>query len=141
MLLGCDYMDKIKGMGPVKALSMMKEHRSIEAVIEAIKGTKYVVPENFDYVRARELFLNHPVLDPKAMKLKWGKIDEEALLEFLVEEKGFNLERTQKQIARLVKAKAGATQKRMDSFFTRKPSSQNATNKRRLDAKKEKRWE
>ena len=39
----------------VKALSMMKEHRSIEAVIEAIKGTKYVVPENFDYVRAREV--------------------------------------------------------------------------------------
>ena len=85
-----------------------------------------------------QLFLNHPVLDPKAMKLKWGKIDEEALLEFLVEEKGFDLERTQKQIARLVKAKAGATQKRMDSFFTRKPSSQNATNKRRLDAKKKK---
>jgi flap endonuclease-1 len=55
MLLGCDYMDKIKGMGPVKALAMMKEHRSIEAVIEAIKGTKYTVPENFDYVRAREV--------------------------------------------------------------------------------------
>ena len=55
ILLGCDYMDKIKGMGPVKALSMMKEHRSIEAVIEAIKGTKYEVPANFDYKRARDV--------------------------------------------------------------------------------------
>ena len=51
------------------------------------------------------------------MKLKWGKVDEEGLLQYLVEEKGFNLERTQRQIARLVKAKGSATQKRMDSFL------------------------
>ena len=138
MLLGCDYMDKIKGMGPVKALSMMKEHRSIEAVIEAIKGTKYEVPANFDYKRARDLFINHEVLDPKAMKLKWGKVDEEGLLQYLVEEKGFNLERTQRQIARLVKAKGSATQKRMDSFFTKMPSSGTSSKKRKADALKKK---
>ena len=57
------------------------------------------------------------------MKFKWGKVDEAGLLEYLVEEKGFNLERTQRQIARLVKAKSSTTQKRMDSFFTRKPST------------------
>jgi flap endonuclease-1 len=69
------------------------------------------------------------------MKFKWGKVDEAGLLEYLVEEKGFNLERTQRQIARLVKAKSSTTQKRMDSFFTRKPST-SSSNKRKLDAKK-----
>ena len=121
MLLGCDYMDKIDGIGPVKALSLMKEHRSIEAVIESLKGTKYNF-ENFDYA-CRELFLNHGAR-PSEMTLKWGKVQEEELLRFLVDEKGFNLERTQRQIARLVKAKSGATQKRIpDSFFTRVPGS------------------
>ena len=81
-----------------------------------------------------QLFINHEVLDPKAIKLKWGKVDEEGLLQYLVEEKGFNLERTQRQIARLVKAKGSATQKRMDSFFTRKPST-SSSNKRKADSK------
>lgn len=66
--------------------------------------------------------------------MKWGKVDEEGLLQYLVEEKGFNLERTQRQIARLVKAKGSATQKRMDSFFTRKPST-SSSNKRKADSK------
>ena len=69
------------------------------------------------------------------MKLKWGKVDEEELLNYLVNEKGFNLERTQRQIARLIKAKNSTTQKRMDSFFTRVPSS-SSSKKRKMDSKK-----
>jgi flap endonuclease-1 len=140
MLLGCDYMDKIDGIGPVKALALMKEHRTIEAVIASLQGTKYKLPASFDYLRARELFLNHPVLDPAEMTLKWGKVQEEELLRFLVDEKGFNLERTQRQIARLIKAKSGSTQKRMDSFFTRVPGSMSSSlsKKRKAEALKKK---
>lgn len=32
-LLGCDFNKRIKGIGPVKSLSMMKEHKNIETVI------------------------------------------------------------------------------------------------------------
>ena len=30
IMCGCDYCDSIKGIGPVKALSLIKQHGSIE---------------------------------------------------------------------------------------------------------------
>merc|ERR1712048_801280 len=37
MLCGCDYLGKIRGIGPVKALSLIKAHGSIEAILDARK--------------------------------------------------------------------------------------------------------
>merc|ERR1712228_332529 len=48
ILLGCDYCDSIKGVGPVSALKLVREHGSIEKILEWIgtsKNTKYIVPE------------------------------------------------------------------------------------------------
>ena len=33
ILLGCDYVDKIKGIGPKKAIEMVRKHGSIEDVL------------------------------------------------------------------------------------------------------------
>ena len=37
ILLGCDYAGKIKGIGPKKALTLIRDCKTIEKSIEAIK--------------------------------------------------------------------------------------------------------
>lgn len=63
ILLGCDYCETIRGVGPVTAYKLIKEHGSLEKIVEWIEkgNTKYTVPENWPYAEARELFLNPEV--------------------------------------------------------------------------------
>ncbi len=61
ILLGCDYCDSIKGIGPHRALTLIKEHKSLEKIVEKIKG-KHSVPEDWPYKQARELMLNPDVV-------------------------------------------------------------------------------
>ena len=47
ILLGCDYCDKIVGLGPQKALKLIQEHHTIEQVVlhinrEVLDRTPYV---------------------------------------------------------------------------------------------------
>jgi len=51
ILLGCDYCDTIKGIGPKTALKLIREHGSIEKILPALKGVvnkdgvkKYTIP-------------------------------------------------------------------------------------------------
>jgi len=37
ILCGCDYTGKINGIGPVKALKLIKEKQNIEGVIESVR--------------------------------------------------------------------------------------------------------
>ncbi len=123
ILFGCDYIDTIRGIGPKTAFDLIKKHRSIEKIVAAIDTTKHPIPENFDYVRARELFTNHETLKGDEVVLKWDAPKDEEVKKFLVEEKGFNEERINSSLKRLKDAKAKGTQLRMDSFFTAAPSS------------------
>jgi len=54
ILLGCDYCDTIRGIGPKTALKLIRQHGSIEKIITSLKGVvnkdgvqKYVVPKNW----------------------------------------------------------------------------------------------
>ena len=40
ILLGCDYCDSIRGIGPVSGLKLIREHKSIEAVLKHLKDSK-----------------------------------------------------------------------------------------------------
>ena len=100
IMCGCDYSHNIGGIGPVKALNLIKEEKTIENVLEKIKDhnedetkkKKYIVPEKFLYEESRDLFVNPDVnsdMDKIKESLKWNKPDEAKLKEFLVEHKGF----------------------------------------------------
>lgn len=65
ILCGCDYTEKIAGIGPTRALALVKKHRSIEEILKSIDPTKYKIPAPFPYERARELFL-HPEVLPES---------------------------------------------------------------------------
>ena len=56
ILCGCDYCDSIRGIGPKKALKLIKAHGTIEKSIAALDKTKFTIPENFDYARVRLFF-------------------------------------------------------------------------------------
>lgn len=61
ILLGCDYCEPIRGIGPKKAVDLIIEHKNIETVLENIKGSRYEVPADWPFKDARELFQNPDV--------------------------------------------------------------------------------
>ena len=88
-MLGCDYCDTIKGIGPKRAIDLIKEHKSIDKIIEKIDKDKYPLPENWLFKEARELFIKPDVTDGNALELNWNPPDEEGIVKYMCEEKGF----------------------------------------------------
>jgi len=132
ILLGCDYVDKIKGIGPKKAIELVKKYGNIECIIENLDTTKYPLPVHWPYQEARRLFKEPEVTPASDVELKWEKPDEEELVNFMVTEKGFSEERIRNGAKKLLKARQSSTQGRLDSFFKVLPSTPNA-NKRKSD--------
>lgn len=58
ILCGCDYLKRIPGMGPRKSFKFIKECGNIEGVLAKYTGgdKRYSLPENYNFIRARELF-------------------------------------------------------------------------------------
>ncbi|BBN19644.1 flap endonuclease-1 [Marchantia polymorpha subsp. ruderalis] len=118
ILCGCDYCDSIKGIGPQSALKLIRQHGSLEQILENLNKSKYQIPENWNYKEARRLF-KEPLVTPaeEMPELKWVAPDEEGLKKFLVDENGFNLERISKGIEKIKSAKNKSSQGRLESFF------------------------
>lgn len=47
ILLGCDYCDSIKGVGPKTALKLIKQHKNIETILKNLDHKKYDIPEDW----------------------------------------------------------------------------------------------
>lgn len=135
ILLGCDYCDSIKGIGPKRAVDLIKQYKSIEEIVKHIDTNKYILPEEWPYQEARELFKNPEVLQDEDVNLKWEAPNEEELVKFLVEEKGFNEERIRSGVKKVLKARKGSTQGRLDSFFKVVPSPSPPIKRKNKDSK------
>lgn len=61
ILLGCDYCDSIKGIGPKRAIELIRTHKSIEKIVGQLDKKKYPAPEDWPYTEARRLFLEPEV--------------------------------------------------------------------------------
>jgi len=131
ILLGCDYCDTIRGIGPKRALELITKHKNIETILKKIDKTKYKVPENFPYQEIREYFKNPTVTKASALQLKWSDPDEAGLIQYLCKEKGFDEERVKKAIAKIKKCRSTAQQGRITTFFTLQPSTKQATPKKK----------
>lgn len=135
ILLGCDYTDSIRGVGPKRAIDLINQHKCIEDILKNLDTKKYVPPEDWNFEGARQLFTDPDVTDPKDIELKWTDVDEEGLVKFLCGERQFNEDRIRNGAKKLTKARSGTTQGRLDSFFTVLPSN-NTTPKRKAEPKK-----
>jgi flap endonuclease-1 len=151
-MLGCDYTNSIKGVGPKRAIELIKNHRSLEKIIENIDTKKYSIPEEWNYKAARLLFQEPEISNADDVqvtfishnfslyklhylitnivyicfyfiKLKWSEPDEEGLVKFLCGDKQFNEERVKNGAKKLHKARNTSTQGRLDSFFKVLPNS------------------
>ncbi|OWM72370.1 hypothetical protein CDL15_Pgr018255 [Punica granatum] len=126
ILSGCDYCESIRGIGGQTALKLIRQHGSIENILENINKERYQIPENWPYEQARELFKNPLVFSEKEHpEIKWGAPDEEGLITFLVNENGFNIDRVTKAIEKIKTAKNKSSQGRLESFF--KPVANTST--------------
>lgn len=133
IMLGCDYCDSIKGIGPKRAIDLINQHKSLEKILDNIDTAKYSPPANWNYKEARELFLSPEIQDPDTIDLKWSDPDEEGLVKYLCGDKQFNEERVRNGAKKIMKARSGTTQGRLDSFFT---VTSVANPKRKAEAKK-----
>jgi flap endonuclease-1 len=144
ILLGCDYLDPIPKVGPTTALKLIRDHGSLENVVEHIqsdKKGKYTLPDDWPYADARELFFHPDVrsADDPLCDFKWDKPDMEGLVQFLVAEKGFSEDRVRAGGARLEKNMKSSQQSRLEGFFKIIPKSEEekAVHKRKLEEKNE----
>jgi flap endonuclease-1 len=77
ILIGTDYNEGVRSVGPVKAAALVKRHGDLHAVLQAIGAA---MP---DAERVRQVFLAHPV--DASFAPRFGEPDEAAALAFLAE--------------------------------------------------------
>ena len=85
ILCGCDFSETVPKLGPVKSYFIIKKYGSIEN----IKSSGIIeLPDNFEYVEAREIFnKNH---DKEVTTISLSEPDIEGLKEYLINERGIN---------------------------------------------------
>jgi flap endonuclease-1 len=98
ILVGTDFNQGVKGIGPKTALKLVREYRSIEQMPEGIKSK---LTEDLNSVR--QIFLKPRVLEKYA--LRKCPPDRDGLVEFLSVERGFNRERVERLAKRLTRTR------------------------------------
>lgn len=115
ILVGTDYNPGgVKGIGPKNALKLVKEFKNdFEALFQKVEWDKHY-PE-LGWKELFEIIKNIPVTDD--YKLEWKPINEKAVIQLLVEEHHFGLERVQGKLDDLQKTQVPIAQKGLSSFF------------------------
>lgn len=99
ILIGTDYNpDGVEGVGPKTALQLIKTYGSLEKVLRVLPNAKF--PE--DPLKIREYFLNPPVVDVDSVE--WREPDKNAVIQILVKEHDFSLDRVENALKRLEKS-------------------------------------
>ena len=94
ILVGTDFNDGVRGVGPKTAVKLIREHGRLEGLPAEIQAA---LPGNFDSVR--EFFLNPPVAS--AGDTVQGSFSEEGVVRFLCDEREFSRGRVSLAVGRL----------------------------------------
>lgn len=137
ILCGCDYTEKIPGIGPVRALNLIQKHKCIEKILENLDPERHKVPDPFPFQEARKLFKEPDVLKGSENPvIKWKAPDEEGLINFLVKEKNFDEKRVRSALARIASSRHKSSQGRLESFFGPSVTIKSTTGKKKLEESK-----
>ncbi len=109
ILVGTDYNEGVEGIGVKKAYKYVKNYGNVFKVLSVLK----VKPKE-PIEEIREFFLNPPVTDDYS--LKFGKPNEEGIIEFLCEEHDFSRDRVENAIKKL-KSGVGVSQLTLERWF------------------------
>jgi flap endonuclease-1 len=94
ILVGTDFNQGVKGVGPKKALKLVREYGSIEKMPQEMRPE---LAEDLDSVR--EVFLKPRVIENYLLQRSPPDLD--GLVKFLSEERGFNKQRVERLTKRL----------------------------------------
>uniref|UniRef100_A0A7N0VID6 Flap endonuclease 1 n=1 Tax=Kalanchoe fedtschenkoi TaxID=63787 RepID=A0A7N0VID6_KALFE len=123
ILSGCDYCESIRGIGGQTALKLIRQHGSLENVIDKINKQRYRIPDDWEYQEARQLFKEPSVVgDVEKMQFQWNAPDEEGLLNFLVGENGFKGDRVVRGVEKLTASNNKSSFPLLHSSVTRAAS-------------------
>lgn len=91
ILIGTDFNDGIKGIGPKKSLNLIKKNGNVENAIATL-GAKDA--PTFDIIKEiRKIFLD-PVVT-KEYSLKWPGLDNEKIIKILCDDHQFKIDRVE----------------------------------------------
>ncbi|MDD1720946.1 MAG: flap endonuclease-1 [Euryarchaeota archaeon] len=107
ILVGTDYNKGVKGVGPKKALKMIKQS-GIEKALEELD-------ESVDYVPIKEFFLNPNVTDNYV--LEWTPIQQDRLFHFLCDEHDFSRDRVENTLQQLSEAQHNSGQRSLAQWL------------------------
>lgn len=108
ILIGTDYNQGIKGIGPKKALKLIKKHGSIEGALAELNQS---IP---DYSEIKEFFLRPEVTSD--YEIKFGAPDSDRIKDFLCKEHSFSEERIDKVLQRLSLFRSTMKQRTLDQW-------------------------
>jgi len=98
ILTGTDYNRGIKGIGPKKALDLVKEYGSLKEILHTDLGTEFEV----DPLEVFDIFTRPHVID--YYDIKWRGPQSGDIKRFLCDERDFSEERVKAGISRLLKS-------------------------------------
>lgn len=95
LLIGTDFNEGVKGIGPKTALNLMRKHGSLEKSPAEIR----LKLEDQDYEAVRGIYLHPEVTSDYA--IKYGEMNEDGSFRFLCEERDFSRSRVETVVHRL----------------------------------------
>jgi flap endonuclease-1 len=113
ILVGTDYSDGVKGVGPKTALKLVREHQSLGEVLKNVTWeSDTAAADIYDF------FLNPPVTSD--YDLEWTEPDAEGLKRMMVDDHNFSEDRVNKVIERLQEMQEKGRQSSLSGWLDKK---------------------
>ena len=109
VLIGTDFNEGVKGIGPKKAFALLTKYGSLEEIEKSGSAT---VPE--EYTDVRRIFLEPDVTDD--YEIRWGRVDDEGVRRIMCDKHSFGVDRINKVLSELAAKQNISTQKSLDTW-------------------------
>jgi len=110
ILVGTDYNEGIKGVGPKTALKLVNKYKNLKAVLKGVEWKDEYDPEDI-----LKFFLKPPLTEK--YNIEWKLPQSEKIIEFMVEEHDFSIERVNKVVEKIRQGFTEGKQTSIQSWF------------------------
>ncbi len=111
ILVGTDYNEGVKGIGPKKALALVKQYGSLERLLKEMNDKFEVDP-----FEVAEIFLRPEVTDD--YRIEERDPDPDGIIKFLCGEHDFSPDRVQTGIEKIMKGRSRSSQASLERWFS-----------------------
>jgi len=109
VLIGTDFNEGVRGIGPKKAYALVHKHGSLEGM-EKAGGVQ--IPS--EYPEVRGIFLKPEVTD--GYRIEWGRVSDEGVRKVMCDKHSFGVDRIDKVLSEIAAKQNIATQKSLDRW-------------------------